>query len=156
MWPGRKKKVEVVVMSREAAVQYCREKHRQPSVIISISDPHMRYDEAPFCSQENRVAAILPLCFCDADGPGKDVYGLDVEEEDLMRDEDALQVARFVSANRDKQIIVHCDAGISRSAGVGAAIAKYFTGDARRFFESGRYSPNMWCFTKTSMAFLEI
>ena len=112
MWPFGKKKVEVTVMSRENAVQYCREKHRQPSVIISISDPNRTYETGPFCSKENGVAAILPLSFCDADGPGKDVYGRDVDESDLMQDEDAAKIARFVRENRDKLIIVHCDAGI--------------------------------------------
>ena len=155
MWFKRKKATEVYVMSREAAVQYCRDRHREESVIISISDPHMHYDEEPFCTEENRVMDILPLCFCDAEEPGKDVYGIDVEEDDLMRDEDARKVARFVLENRDKRIIVHCDAGISRSAGVGAAITSYFTGDARVFFESGRYEPNMWCFSKTMAALIE-
>ena len=124
MWLKRKKNIEVYVMSRHKALEYCRSKHRRDSVIVSISDPHMAYDDAPFCSAENRVREILPLCFCDAEGPGKDVYGLDVEESDLMTDEDAIKTARFVRANRDKRIIVHCDAGISRSAGVAAAIVK--------------------------------
>ena len=155
MWLRRKKGMEVYVMSRKAAVEYCRGRHRQPSVIISISDPSLEYDEAPFRTEENRVEDILPLCFSDADGPGKDVYGLDVEEADLMQDEDARRVARFVLENRDKRIIVHCDAGISRSAGVGAAIVNYFTGDARRFFESGQYEPNMWCFSKVMTALVE-
>ena len=155
MWPFGKKKVEVTVMSRENAVQCCREKHRQPSVIISISDPNRTYDTGPFCSKENGVTAILPLSFCDADGPGKDVYGRDVDESNLMQDEDAAKIARFVRENRDKLIIVHCDAGFSRSAGVGAAIAKYFTGDAKRYFGGVDYEPNMWCYSKTMMALLE-
>ncbi|MBQ6928518.1 MAG: dual specificity protein phosphatase family protein [Oscillospiraceae bacterium] len=158
MWLRRKKNprgIELYVMSRANAVEYCRGRHREPSVIISISDPSLEYDEAPFRTEENRVEAILPLCFSDAEEPGKDVYGLDVEEEDLMRDEDAQKVARFVLDNRDKRIIVHCDAGISRSAGVGAAIVNYFTGDAGRFFESGEYEPNMWCFSKVMTALIE-
>ena len=142
-------------MSRQDAVKYCQDKHKKQSIIISISDPNIKYDAAPFCSQQNNVTAILPLCFSDAAGPGKDVYGIDVEESDMMSDEDALKVAKLVRANRDKRIIVHCDAGISRSAGVGAAIAQFFNGDARLFFESGQYDPNMWCFTKMMTAFLE-
>ena len=151
----RKKNIDVTVMSRRAAVEYCHNRQRSPSVIISISDPNMVYDDAPFCSKENRVTAILPISFSDADEPGKDVYGIDVDESDMMNDETAQQIAQFVRANRDKRIIVHCDAGISRSAGVGAAIANYFNGDARVFFESGRYEPNMWCFTKVMAAFVE-
>lgn len=155
MWLRRKKGIEVYVMSRADAIEYCRGRHREPSVIISISDPSMDYDEAPFRTEENRVEDILPLCFSDAEEPGKDVYGLDVGEEDLMQEEDARKVARFVLDHRDRRIIVHCDAGISRSAGVGAAIVNYFTGDARSFFESGRYEPNMWCFSKVMTALIE-
>ena len=143
-------------MSRSEVVQYCQEKQKKPSVVISISDPYIVYDNAPFCSSENRVFDILPLCFCDAAEPGKDVYGRDVAESDLMTDKDAQNVVQFVRENRDKRIIVHCDAGISRSAGVAAAISKYLTGDDGRFFRSGEYDPNMWCYTKTLMAFLEV
>lgn len=151
----RKDETEILVMSRRAAVQYCQREQVKQSIMISISDPNMVYTDAPFCSPENRVSAILELRFSDADRPGKDVYGLDAEEKDLMSDEDAGNVVRFVQANRDKQIIVHCDAGISRSAGVAAAIAKYLTGNDDFFFNSGRYIPNMWCYTKTLTAFFE-
>ena len=150
-----KKKLSIQVLSRREAIQYCEQRHREESVIISISDPNMVYDGAPFCSPENRVTAILPLCFSDADKPGKDVYGLEVEEGDLMRDEDARKVVHFVRANRNKLLLVHCDAGISRSAGVAAAIAEYYEGDARRFFESGQYAPNRWCYSKMMTAFFE-
>lgn len=155
MWLRRKNEAEILVMSRHAAVQYCQREQEKQSILISISDPNMVYTDAPFCSPENRVSAILKLSFCDADRPGKDVYGLDAEEKDLMSDEDAGKVVRFVQANRGKRIIVHCDAGISRSAGVAAAIAKYFTGNDDYFFDSGRYVPNMWCYTKTLTAFFE-
>ncbi len=156
MWLRRKKSPEIIVMSRSEALAYCREKHRTESVIISISDPNMEYEEDPFVSPANRVTAILPLCFCDAEGPGKDVYGIDVDESDLMTDGDAENVAAFVRANRGRLVIVHCDAGVSRSAGVAAAIAKYLTGDDALFFRSDRYSPNLWCYTKTLSAFLDI
>ena len=155
MWLRQKNTPEIFVMSRSEVVQYCREKQRKPSVIISISDPYNVYDNAPFCSPLNRVFDILPLSFCDAAEPGKDVYGRDVTESEMMTDEDARKVVRFVRENRDKRIIVHCDAGISRSAGVAAAISKYLTGNDGRFFRSGEYDPNMWCYTKTLMTFLE-
>ena len=155
MWLKRKKKIQVQVLSRQAAIEYCQQTHREESVMISISDPNMEYDDAPFVSRENNVRAILPLSFCDADGPGKDVYGRDVDENDLMTDEDARRVVHFVKSNMGRKVFVHCDAGISRSAGVGAAIANYYNGEARQYFESGQYEPNMWCFSKIMMAFLE-
>jgi protein-tyrosine phosphatase len=41
-----------------------------------------------------------------------------------------------------ERIIVHCDAGVSRSAAVGAALARAFSGDDAEFF-AGRYRPNV-------------
>jgi len=146
--------MEICVMSRSEAVKYCHKAHSTPAVIISISDPNMLYTTRPFCSEDNRVRSILPLSFCDADTPGKDVYGNDTSESDLMSTEDAQKVVRFVHRNSDKRIIVHCDAGISRSAGVGAAIAKEMLGDDAEFFDSGKYCPNMWCYRKTLSAFM--
>ena len=71
-----KKEALLEVLSRREAIRYCEQRHREESVIISISDPNMVYDAEPFCSPENRVTAILPLCFSDADGPGKMFTGL--------------------------------------------------------------------------------
>ena len=115
----------------------------------------MVYTTRPFITEENKVTAILPLMFCDADHPGKDVYGYETLENDLMSDEDARKVARFAEAHKDKRIIVHCDAGISRSAGVAAAIMKYYTNDDMNYFYSGQYCPNRWCYRKTLNALME-
>lgn len=145
--------MKISVVSRSEVIRYCHMAHDAPAVIISISDPNMIYTTRPFCSVENRVIAILPLTFCDADKPGKDIYGNDADEFDLMSEEDARKVVQFVNLHVEKHIIVHCDAGISRSAGVGAAISKYVTGDDSVFFNSGRYYPNMWCYRKTLNAF---
>ena len=66
-----------------------------------------------------------------------------------MRDEDAAQVAELLRSYPDTDVIVHCDAGISRSAGVAAAILKYTTGDDSSIFQNGLYDPNIWCYRKT-------
>ena len=147
--------MEITAMSRAAAMRYCGQKHSVSAAIISISDPNMVYTTSPYCTPENRVTDILPLSFCDADRPGKDVYGNETDGSDLMSDEDARIVALFVQRHLDDRIIVHCDAGISRSAGVAAAISKHFTGDDSEFFCSGQYRPNMWCYRKTLTALSE-
>ena len=144
--------MNVTVMSRWDAVFYCYNDHAEPTVMISISDPHMQYAAAPFCSEENRVLQILSLCFADADQPGPDIYGYDAKVEDLMRDEDAAQVAELLRTYPDTDVIVHCDAGISRSAGIAAAILKHTTGDDSSIFENGLYDPNLWCYQKTLQA----
>ena len=144
--------MNVTVMSRWDAVFYCYNPHAQPAVMISISDPHMQYAAAPFCSEENKVLQILSLCFADADQPGPDIYGYDARVEDLMRDEDAAKVAELLRTYPDTDVIVHCDAGISRSAGIAAAILKHTTGDDSSIFQNGLYDPNLWCYRKTLQA----
>ncbi len=145
----RRRELKVTVMSRRNAVLYCGQKNPDKSVMISISDPRMVYDSEPFASPANGIIDILHLSFSDADSEGLDVYGNCVDESDLMTDEDARRVAEFVEAHKDAFILVHCDAGISRSAGVAAAILKHYTGDDSRVFKSGRHYPNMWCYRKT-------
>ena len=144
--------MKVTVMSRFDAVFYCYNPHPEPVVMISVSDPHRQYADAPFCSEVNNVRRVLSLCFADANQPGPDIYGYDARVEDLMRDEDAAQVAELLRTYPDTDVIVHCDAGISRSAGIAAAVLKHTTGDDSSIFENGLYDPNLWCYQKTLAA----
>lgn len=146
----------LTVMSRQEAIRYCHIPHSNKSVIISISDPYEQYTSEPFTSNSNGVCSILRLSFCDADETGRDVYNREVGETDLISDNDAKNIAEFAARHADKDIIVHCDAGISRSAGVGAAIMKWAAGNDDRIFDSGRYMPNMRCYRKTLEALMII
>lgn len=138
--------MSVVVMSRDAAIRYCNEYHNKPIIMISISDPYLTYDSEPFCSEKNQVLAIQPLFFTDADKPGKDVYGREVIETDLITEDDAQLIKQLLLCHPDTDVIVHCDAGISRSSGVAAAILKASTGDDSQIFNSPKYRPNMRCY----------
>ncbi len=144
--------MRVRVMGRKEAFTYCSLPHEQPAVMISVSDPNMYYDCEPFASSENGVQEILPWCFSDADEAGPDVYGIEAEESDLMSFEDAEKIARLLRKHPDTDIIVHCDAGISRSAGIAAALLKYFTGSDDQIFRDTYYCPNTWCYRKTLAA----
>ena len=53
-------------------------------------------------------------------------------------------IPQFISDG--SYVIVHCDAGISRSSGVAAAILKAKTGDDSQIFNSPKYRPNMRCY----------
>ena len=43
-------------------------------------------------------------------------------------------------------MIIQCDAGVSRSAGVAGALMKYYNGDDSEIFENPKYRPNMRCY----------
>ena len=136
----------IMILSRPEAVYYCEGEHSRPSIMISISDPFHAYTDTPFVTRENNIRALLPLFFCDAEEPGPDVYGHMARAEDLMQPEDAAQIRDLLARYRDYDVIVHCDAGMSRSAGVAAAIVEASGGDASEIFDSPYYDPNLHCY----------
>ena len=71
--------------------------------MISISDPFETYDDAPFITQDNSIREILPLSFCDAEGPGLDVYGRIAGEEDLMQIQDAQRIRILLNRQTEQE-----------------------------------------------------
>lgn len=66
-----------------------------------------------------------------------------------MSQSDALRIREFVDGLDDFNIdvlIVHCYAGVSRSAAVAAAILKEKTGDASEILDSDWYEPNRYVY----------
>lgn len=98
--------------------------------IISITDPG---------SQPARLDGhiqILRLTFYDLDKP--------VERfTEVFTEEHAEQILDFVSGVRDQidTLVVHCEAGISRSCAVAAALTRLFLGDDNPVIRRGM--PNM-------------
>lgn len=136
----------IMILSRPEAVYYCEGRHSRPCVMISISDPFESYFDEPFVTRENNLRALLPLSFCDAEAPGPDVYGRMAGAEDLMQEEDAVRIRDLLTRYPAYDIIVHCDAGMSRSAGVAAAIMEAAGGDPAEIFDSPYYDPNLHCY----------
>ena len=72
-----------------------------------------------------------------------------------MSPDDALKIAYFVNKWKDKvdTIWVHCEVGVSRSAGIAMAIMEYLNMDLTPIFENPIYCPNMLCYALTKQAF---
>ena len=81
---------------------------------------------------------MLQLEFYDAD-----LARPEYEPEFLFNKYHAEQILDFVDEIQDKieLLMVHCEAGMSRSPAVGAAIAKLGWNDDQVFFD--KYTPNM-------------
>ena len=61
-----------------------------------------------------------------------------------MTDKDAKKIAGFVDRYKNVLLIIHCDEGVSRSAGIAAAVLRYYTGDDAAIFDDCfSYNPNM-------------
>jgi predicted protein tyrosine phosphatase len=104
--------------------------------VISITDPHQK-------PAELRAKNILRLSFYDINEP---IKTLDGKMFDPMTSDDADKIVEYIKTfpKNIANIYVHCEAGISRSAGVAAAIAKYLINDDERFFLSK--VPNRHCY----------
>lgn len=59
----------------------------------------------------------------------------------LFNESMAKQIVNFVNLHNPSLIAIHCEVGISRSAGCAAALSRYYNDDDSMFF-SGGYLPN--------------
>lgn len=126
-------RVEIFVYSRAAIERV--PPHDVPHIVISITtteDDRARIPSSPHCK------GVLRLVFHDADAPTATS-----SEEALFSAAHADAIWDFVLAHRAdvERVILHCDAGVSRSPGVAAAVSKALLGDAAEYFR--RYRPNM-------------
>ena len=142
------------IMNRGTAIAYCKHEHISKTIMISISTSYIDYEEEPYIGNGNNIVDILRVSFVDADGVGDlDVYGNKADESMMFSDEQASQIVEFVKAHEDCNIIVHCDAGISRSSAVAASILRFYSGNDDSIFNSRYYAPNMWVYYKMLKAF---
>ena len=128
----------VAVMSQYLAEKYAFEKHDERSVVISITS-YGSSDAIIIPNKVNGIIDVLHLHFNDTDS--RDIADGGIDESIAM------EIKRFLEkyANNPEidLIIVHCEAGQSRSAGVAGAILKKYTNDDMQIFGDKRYSPNM-------------
>lgn len=133
----------IQVMSCNECVRYCYKNHDNPTIIISIRNPYLdEFTKYPFVSKDNNVKAILPMYFADV-----------TDGEDAMNEDMGRAIVNFVTRHPNEDIIVHCEMGVSRSAGVAAALMKWFNDDDMPIFRSYKYRPNMTCYRMVINAF---
>jgi predicted protein tyrosine phosphatase len=95
---------EFIVLSREEAEQY---EPRGREICISISDP-----DAPAAGVSRRFAAVLRLNFDDVTERGE-------PSDILFAEEHAREIREFLDSwPNAERVMVHCNAGVSRSPGV--------------------------------------
>lgn len=110
--------------------------HEVPHVIISITS---HPSDVARLRINDMCRGVLRLSFPDAEVPS-DVHA----EANLFSQAHAAEIWTFTQRHLSEieRIIVHCDAGVSRSAAVAAALARALNDDDTEFF-GGRYKPNM-------------
>lgn len=123
-----------------------------PYVLISIRNPS---DVIPHLLDDNNRIAELFLEFDDVDKDTLLQWGLKVENCIAIKDDDAEKIVEFIESYKDKVelIICQCDAGISRSAGVAAALAKVLNNNDKWVFRF--YVPNRTVYGKVLEKYME-
>jgi predicted protein tyrosine phosphatase len=115
--------------------------HQEPYAIISITDPQAAH---PTLIRSDFRRDVLRLKFFDTDSrvaqirvPPPHMTGF---TPDMAR-----QIVQFVQEQRARDthlIVVHCEFGMSRSAGVASALSFFYNQDETFFLV--HYQPNSW------------
>lgn len=142
--------MEILVMSQFDAEQYATYAHKEQSIVISITSCGMN-EAFIIPTKISGILDVLNLHFNDTDDKNE-VYG-------GITEKDAFEICNFINKYKENtvldRIIVHCEAGQSRSAGVAAAIMKYLNNDDTPIFDSNRYHPNMLCYRTVLNKFMQ-
>lgn len=126
----------IKIFSRQAIEKACAENPFAPVAIISITDVSEPLANIP---ANYNIRCCLRLKF-------DDVFE---DENNAMCQADADDIAEFVYDIDENhieadEIWIHCEGGVSRSAGVAAAISKHLYGDDMWVFQNPNYYPNLW------------
>ncbi len=129
--------MDIIVKSKKEMEEYAMQEHNKTSIVISIASKNN--DKANIKSDyNNKIKDIQFVQFDDTDSLG----GIECI--------DASKIKRFLLRHIGDTdlglIIVQCEAGQSRSAGVAAALMKYFWNDDTAIFNNHKYTPNMLCY----------
>ena len=110
----------------------------EPYIVISITDP--KTPDANVAESGSR-AGLLRLKFNDTGD-----YGQPLRDTVVMTADHARQILDFVTEHKDdvSTIICQCEAGMSRSAGVAAALSHILQGQNKYFYAN--FEPNKWVY----------
>jgi hypothetical protein len=130
--------MNIKVFSRENCLKYVKENKNNNRAIISITDIK---SQLPF--KLTKESAVLFLQFDDEECGDR-----------AMTQQHANTIVSFIKSLNGKidELIVHCEAGVSRSAAVAAAISFSINGDDAEFFKFPYY-PNRLCYRLVLEAF---
>ena len=132
--------MKIVVMSQNRIEEYARTSNSETSILISITS-HCGRQADVHMNENNKILNTLFLRFDDTDRKEMDLGITHI---------DARKIIEFIKKNLGNgnvdKIIVNCEAGQSRSAGVAAALMKYLNNDDTPIFDNPRYTPNMLCY----------
>lgn len=136
----------VDIMSRREAIAYSKDEGILKTVIISITEPNV--PDIVFADNE-QIYRVLSMHFADSE----ENFATSIQPEQARR------IVEFVLNVKDnvESILVHCEAGQSRSAGVAAALMLWLNGDDSPVWnDTFRFYPNQRCYDMVLEAIREV
>lgn len=129
--------MKITVMNRNDATTHSLREQIPTCVIISISctdDVYPSFVDSKYRS--SKVKDVFAMKFNDLE------YDCDKHKAPIQEDVNGLKA--FIDKYKDEveEIVVHCSAGISRSAATAAAIALYVQNDDKFIWNDTKYCPN--------------
>lgn len=128
--------MNIKVFSRKDMIEFNKKKANRPYCIISINNVG---EKPPAFMLQNNCRLVRYLYFDD----------VEKGENNCIDDRTLNSLAYLIFSNLGfmnndiKDIYVHCGAGVSRSAGLAAALMKFYNDDDSPIFDNPKYVPNM-------------
>lgn len=123
------------VMSRDKVRRYSYTRIKDKTIIISITD---RGAQCVKFNPNPQITATLHIYFDD----------VNLGENGCITTSNADQILSFVNDNLNgtQNIVVQCEAGISRSSGICAALMLILKENDTNIFTNDDYCPNIYCY----------
>jgi predicted protein tyrosine phosphatase len=136
--------MNILILNKQKAERLSYTDFSADKVIISIRTPNDK--KANINTNNSTIKDILYLSFYDISYDTQSIF----KDYPAMTDDDVIKIRDFVLKWKDNvsTFWVHCDIGMSRSAGVTAGIIKGLGGNANDILNSKLYYPNMLCYDK--------
>lgn len=138
-----KNKIDIKVFSRKTVQDFATDR---PHIFISVRDPGSEPVDVAIMPHQ---VARLDLEFSDVDASNKPNLK-NIDSIKLFTIDDAQSILRLFQITKPciNLIIINCEAGISRSSGIAAAMTRIMgNSDAEYFSNTGPYCPNRFVYS---------
>jgi len=138
-------KTKILILSRNEIINYINTYNDLSNIaFISINDTTGPYSESPLKDINNISKLILHFDDVIEDNQQSPTTG--ISHTHSFRSDQAKQIIQFIEDNKNKNYIIHCVAGISRSGAVGTFISNYLDNVDYDFFKkyNTRIAPNIF------------
>lgn len=128
----------IKIMNRLQAINYSYLKNNPDTAIVSISTPN-DFKPSFYLNKDSTIKDVIYLRLNDIE---EDIYINGRLRYKSATLDNLKGLKDFIDKNKHLDIIVHCDAGISRSSAIAIAIHRYLGLDDSWIWNSNEYYPN--------------